>query len=124
MPPEAKLHLVLAEQFLTEGWRAFEAGSWNSAATLAINSVIHAKDAVCIFEFGISTTSASHVSGASELARIKDVGLELATGFRRILEDKTLVEYAPTLLTASAAKIKLERAERFLDKVRRHLGAA
>lgn len=124
MWPEAKLHLQLAEQFLTEGWRSFEAGSWNPAATLAINSVIHAKDAICIFEFGISTTNASHISGANELARIKSIGQDLATGFRRIMEDKTVVEYGPISLTPAAARIKLERADRFLDKVRLHLSAS
>lgn len=124
MRPEVKLHLQLAEQFLTEGWRAFNAGSLNPAATLAINSVIHAKDAICIFEFGISTTNVSHISGANELARIKAIGQDLATGFKRILEDKTLVEYGPTLLTSAAARTKLERADRFLDKVSRHLSTS
>ena len=122
MRAEAKLHLALAKQFQSEGWRAFDAGSFNAAATLAINSAIHAKDAICIHDFGISSTNVSHISGVDELARVKGIGPELATGFRRILEDKTVVEYGPALLTSAAAKLKLDRAERFLYRIHRHLG--
>jgi hypothetical protein len=89
---------------------------------LAINSAIHAKDTICIHEFRISSTNVSHISGVDELARVKGIGPELATGFRRILEDKTVVEYGPALLTSAAAKLKLDRAERFLDRIHRHLG--
>ena len=122
MNREAAIHLELARQFLAEGWRAYDSGSLNVSATLAINATIHAKDAICLIEVGVSNTKLPHPFSASELEKISNIGPELAASFKRILADKTAVEYGVVLVSKQAAKTALDRAERFIAKVVGQIG--
>ena len=45
---EVKSHLILAKQFLAAGLIAVADGHNNAGATLAVNAVIHVKDAICL----------------------------------------------------------------------------
>lgn len=115
---EAKIHLELADSFLTVAKTALEDGHFNVAATLAVNSAIHSKDAICIVFHKYSKRSADHQAARRELRAIPNIGNELEMTFSRILAVKNISEYASVIIAPSKAQDAVKRATSFIDTVK------
>lgn len=118
---EVEIHLQHASGFLRISSIALEEGETNVAATLAINSAIRSKDAICVFWFGISKHGHDHLGAKAELRRVPEIGKKLETLFSRIAAGKTDAEYSATTVSASLAVQTVERAGIMFDLVHRQI---
>lgn len=119
-----EIHLQHANSFLRIAQHALIEGESNVATTLAINSAIHSKDAICVFWFNSSKHSQDHSAASKELRRVPDLGKKLDTLFSRIASGKNDAEYAATFVSDSTAKQAVERAEVMLEIVRQQIFAS
>jgi len=119
--PEVQSHLVLAEQFLAAGLIAVSNGHNNAGATLAVNAVIHVKDAICLFEFGESHRNLSHEQAGKQLAAIPKIGSKLNATYSRVISIKNQVEYSGILISDSTATQALNRTQGLVELVSLHI---
>lgn len=116
-----EIHLQHANSFLRIAQHALMEGGANVATTLAINSAIHSKDAVCVFWFDTSKHSQDHAAASKELRRVPDVGKKLDVMFSRIVSGKNDAEYAATFVSDSTAKQAVERAGAMLEIIHQQI---
>lgn len=115
--PEVEIHLRHANGFLRIANLALQQGETNVAATLAINSAIRSKDAICVFWFESSRHTQDHMTAKAELRRVPEIGKKLETLFSRIASGKNDAEYSASTVTLPAATQTVERASSMLELV-------
>lgn len=118
---EVKSHLILAKQFLAAGLMAVADGHNNAGATLAVNAVIHVKDAICLFEFGQNHRTLSHEQAGKQLASIPKIGGKLNATYSRVIAIKNQVEYSGALVSESTATQALNRTQGLVELVSLHI---
>lgn len=121
---EVEIHLQHANSFLKIAKYALMEGEAYVATTLAINSAIHSKDAICVFWFDTSKHSQDHSSASKELRRVPDLGKKLDLMFSRIASGKNDAEFAATFVSNSTAKQAVERAEVMLEIIQAQIFAS
>ncbi len=92
-----------------------ELGNWSTAALAAIHCAISIADALTVFYGAVRSTSANHLD-AVELFRqhIKAANAdEQARRLRRILSQKSLIEYIGGAPSRKETENLIEQAERF-----------
>jgi uncharacterized protein (UPF0332 family) len=118
---EAKIHLELADSFLAVAKTALDDGHFNVAATLAVNSAIHSKDAICLVFHKYSKRSPDHQVARRELRAIPNIGNELEMTFSRILAVKNTSEYASVIIGPSKAQDAVKRATSLVETAKGYI---
>jgi multidrug resistance efflux pump len=118
---EVEIHLKHAAGFLRIAELALDKAENNVATTLAVNSAIRSKDAICVFWFGSSQHGRDHASAKSELRRVPELGAKLESSFSRILAGKSDAEYAATEVSKTQAADSVRRATNMLELVREQI---
>lgn len=103
---------------------AAAAGNWNGAGLAAVHAAISAADALLVAKAGIRSSSKAHEHAADLVARhVGDPQVkEQVRRFRRILEEKNLIEYVDKTYREADALELLKHVERFTAWVRGLLG--
>ena len=82
---DTKAHLALANEFLEAAKQANEAGLHNAAASNAVWSGIHSKNAICLQLTGKTGTTGNHVEDMAELQASGTIGQAQAATFDQLL---------------------------------------
>lgn len=99
---------------------AAAAGNWNGAGLAAVHSAISAADALLVAKGGLRSSSKDHEDAANLVALhvVDPHAKEQARRFRRILEEKNLIEYVDKTYREADALELLKHVERFTGWVR------
>lgn len=103
-----------AELVLDLGADAGIADLGNTVGSLAVLAGIAAGDAICGATLGRRAAGESH-GEAVTLLRQSEPGKRLAASLSRLLDSKSEVQYAATIMTSSRARDLLKIAERLVD---------
>lgn len=94
---------------------AAAAGNWNGAGLAAVHAAISAGDALLVAKAGIRSSSKAHEDAADLIAIhvVDPHATEQVKRFRRILEEKNLIEYVDKSYREADALELLKHVERF-----------
>jgi HEPN domain-containing protein len=120
---QAKRYLEKAQEFLRNGERAYEEGDESAAGLLAIHAGISACDALTAHFLGVRSAGQRHHEAMDLLTKAPVPRKEaIAKQFRRLLDEKNLVEYDAEILSRGDAAAMLEAAKRIVEAAKDLLG--
>jgi HEPN domain-containing protein len=113
---QAARYLSKAREFLRNGQRALAEGDESAAGLLAIHAGISACDALTAHFLGVRSAGQRHHEVLELLAKAPIARKEaLIKQLRRLLDEKNVVAYDDSKVSAGDAKELLEAAKRILD---------
>lgn len=93
---------------------AIEGKNYNAAATLALQCVISAADAICVFEKGIRSISDNHLDVCELVESLAlPEGIDKAKTLRKIIAKKNLIQYERRNIFQVEAEEIVKLATRF-----------
>ncbi|MBT2517669.1 hypothetical protein J7E29_09515 [Streptomyces sp. ISL-90] len=95
----------------------------NTVGSLAVLAGIAAGDAICGATLGRRAAGENHAEAVA-LLRLSEPGKRLAPALSRLIDSKTEVQYAATILTEARARDLLKAAHRLVDGMDTILRAA
>jgi len=101
---------------------AFRNKNFNAVGTLAIQCVISAADAICVYEKGVRSISQDHGDICDLVkATLLPEAKEKSTALKRILAKKNLIQYESRNVYESEAEDLIKSATRIFEWVSLHL---
>lgn len=121
-----KTYLKKASEFYDTMVQAKERGKWNAVGLNAVHCAISSSDAMLVFYAGIRSTSDDHLSAIDLLSkslsvRLPEVKSKCET-LRKILVQKSIIEYENRDFTQKEALEILKLTERFYTWVVSKIG--
>ena len=112
---DARAHLRKGRQFLESAYLSLDSDLFDAAASSAVVSGIHSKDAMCLAVTGKTTKSEDHTRAVKELRQSGPAGAAVAPTFSRLLGFKTPSQYLAKETVQSHAEQAIEWAQRMHD---------
>lgn len=110
----AKDYLKKAEDNYIQMISALENGNFNAAGTLALQCVISAADAICVYEKGVRSVSGDHFDVCDLVASITlSDAKEKSSLLRRVIGKKNLIQYEHRNIYQKEADEIVKAASRF-----------
>jgi HEPN domain len=115
---EARQFMGQAEEYLETATMALDLELYNAAAGNAIHAGINAADVVLASRLGLRAAGQDHKQTLALLETVQPNGKEAERRLRRLLDNKTRIEYDPLPTSASDARQAVERAQQLVAMAR------